>query len=100
MKSNYFDCSCSSADHTVRFIIDDDPDWPELYLEVQLNQYRGFWKRLWAGLKYIFGYESQYGHWDCWELQDKDAERLITLLNSHIANVEASRHNVSPPANK
>ena len=100
MKTNYFDCSCSSADHTIRFILDNDVDYPELYLEVQLNQYRNFWRRLWVGLKYIFGYESRYGHWDCWDIRKEDATKLIELLNQHIANVNAAPHKAPTTANK
>ena len=64
-------------------MIDDDKDDPGLYLEVQLIQHRNFFQRIWAAIKYVFGYRSNYGHWDCWLLDMRDTKGLINLLQQH-----------------
>jgi hypothetical protein len=77
METEYFDCKCMSSEHTLRFVY--DPDDNELYTEVHLSQYRNVFVRVWVAIKYIFGFKSKYGHWDCWLLKEKDCERLINL---------------------
>jgi hypothetical protein len=77
METEYFDCKCMSSEHTLRFVY--DPDDNELYTEVHLSQYRNVFVRVWVAIKYIFGFKSKYGHWDCWLLKKKDCERLINL---------------------
>jgi len=62
MKKNYIECQCGTPEHTLRFVWEEGTDWPEMYVEVCLVQYYGFFKRLWYGLKYIFGYKSKYGY--------------------------------------
>jgi hypothetical protein len=36
--------------------------------------------RLAAGIKYIFGVKSRYGHFESWMLKEKDEQRLLNLL--------------------
>lgn len=82
----HFDCGCSSAEHTLRFTLDPcmhHQYGPELYAEIYLNDHRGFWKRLWYGLKYICGFKSRYGAWDIWTMKEDDAGRLRTLLDRY-----------------
>lgn len=79
----YFSCSCSSDEHTLRFIIDEDPMFPELYTSVYLHQYRSWYKRLWIAIKYVFGYPCKYGHWDCFTLDSKDLPRMKALLSRY-----------------
>lgn len=73
-----FECSCFSTEHHFIFSWweDDDIDYPfELDLEVYLST--GPWYyRLWAGIKYICGHTSEYGHWDNTLL---DADAVIRL---------------------
>lgn len=76
--SHYFECDCHNDEHTIRFVYDKTEN--ELYLSVFLNQYRSFWNRLIVAVKYLFGYKCQYGHWDCWVMQRKDAQRLSGLV--------------------
>ncbi len=90
LKTEYFDCECSSAEHTLRFIYLEPHkiggvECPaELYTEIHLNQYRNFFKRIWVAIKYVFGYKCQYGHWDVWTLNHNDCERLRDLVNKII----------------
>jgi hypothetical protein len=62
MKDDIIICSCGSVEHQV--IIRVIKGEPEVYLTIHLQQYKSFWKRLWVGLKYAFGYTSRYGEWD------------------------------------
>jgi hypothetical protein len=79
LEPQYFDCACYSSEHTLKFTWDDEDN--EIYTEVFLRQYRNFFKRIWIAIKYIFGYKCRYGHWDCFVLQNKDAQRLKCLLD-------------------
>ena len=82
--TEYFECQCGSDEHTLKFILDLDenaePRIPELYTSVFLNHYQTWYKRLWVGIKYIFGYKSKYGHWDCFTMKHEDADRLINMV--------------------
>jgi hypothetical protein len=55
-------CECSSPEHQLIFRAFEDED--EVYVNVHLCTYDGFFKRLWTGLKYAFGHRSRFGEWD------------------------------------
>ena len=74
----YFECDCHSDEHTLSFSWDDEENL--LYTSVYLNQYRSFLRRIWVAVKYVFGYKSRYGDWDCFLLRREDAKRLEALL--------------------
>ena len=81
MKKNeytYIECDCESSQHVLRFAY--DPEENDLWVEAQLVQYRNFWQRLWASIKYVFGYKCKYGHWDCTQISGEQAKRLIDVL--------------------
>lgn len=82
MVTEFFECACFSDEHTLKFSY--DPDENELFTSVYLNQYRNVWKRIWVAVKYVFGYPSKYGHWDCFVMQPEDAERLKALLERFV----------------
>jgi hypothetical protein len=73
-----FVCSCGSLEHQVSFWLNWEDD--ELYLEIHLNNHDNFFKRLWTGLKYAFGYKSKYGHWDNIILDKEKQTELLTEL--------------------
>lgn len=81
MEHEYIECYCDSEHHLLRFTWDEDPDWSEIYLDVHLNYYYGFFKRLWYGIKYIFGFKSSYGQFDCAGLRHKQVNQLRDLCN-------------------
>jgi hypothetical protein len=64
-----------------------DDDDKLLYTEVHLRTYHNFFKRLWYGLSYAFGYKSRFGAWDEF-LFDKESERelLKYLSGCNLAN--------------
>lgn len=81
LKCEYFECSCKSPEHTLRFMLCDD----ELYAYVFLRP-EPLYKRIWNAVKYVFGYQCAYGHFDEFILHYNDADRLVTLLNKYKEN--------------
>jgi len=79
-KSIYLECSCQDRSHLV--VISRDFEHNYLYIEVQLNSYHGFFKRLWLGLKYIFNKNFNNGMWDCSLLNKSEAEQVKSFLES------------------
>lgn len=76
MKTELILCECSSPEHQI--IIHKDEDYNTVYCSIHLNNY-SFWKRLIIGVKYIFGYKSQYGAWDEIILTDKHKEQIKNI---------------------
>lgn len=79
-RPEYFECQCHSPEHTLRFWLDDDPGFPCLYASVFLDSCP-WHRRLWLGLKYVFGYKCRYGHFDEFMLRADDCDRMIAMLN-------------------
>jgi hypothetical protein len=89
MNTEYFECRCFSDEHTLKFMIDDGKAnngfaeyEPEVFCGVFLED-RSFFKRLWDGIKYIFGYKCRYGHFGNWILRTEDVERLEKLFATY-----------------
>lgn len=80
-KSEYFECSCSSSEHTLRFMLWEG-DEPEVYAHVFLAP-DPFFARIWNAIKYVFGYRCRYGHFDEFIMQPEDAERMIDLMTRY-----------------
>lgn len=89
METHYSECSCSSDEHTIRWqrwraeFINEDID-QEIFCSVYLKQYKGFFQRVWYGIKYMFGYQSKYGAFDCTILDKEEAQKLIDFLTKSI----------------
>jgi len=77
IKIEYFECACFSADHTLRFGY--DPDYGDLWLEVHLR-HDPWYKRIWHAIKHVFGYKCIYGCFDSWLMDEKDIDRMISML--------------------
>ncbi len=71
-------CSCSSLEHQIMFWKDEN----ELYIEIHLSNRDNFFKRLWYGLKYAFGYKCRYGNWDEFLFDDINQKELYNYLKS------------------
>ena len=78
-----FICSCGSMEHQAFMWRDDSYEDEPLYLEIHLTTYRSFWQRLKYGLKYAFGYKSQFGAWDELIMDKGDKERLYEFLKEN-----------------
>ena len=86
-KEKFIRCECRSLDHLIHFQYFDDEDWPELFLSVHLCNY-GFFKRLWVGLRYAFGYKSRFGHWDEVVLWRDKVEELRGFINQFLKDTK------------
>ena len=78
---HYIDCLCESPDHMIRISYDDDDCW----VEVQLNYYLPWYKRVWNALRYIFGAQPKWGgHWDVTLLDVRKAIEVRNILSEYI----------------
>lgn len=77
-KPEIFICSCGSFEHQLIFWYDEDEN--DIHVYHHIITYRNFFKRLWVGLKYAFGYKSRYGEFDSFIFQPEDLDRLNTFL--------------------
>lgn len=89
MKKDYFECDCGSKEHTFCVTSEESEDDfpPQLYFHFQLTQYRSFLKKISVAVKYIFGYQCKYGHWDTVNISENDTNKLIVLLHQHKARI-------------
>ena len=90
MKTFTTECDCHDFEHSLRFAYvpnphEDSP--PELYVEVHLCS-PGFWRRLWKGIRYIFGYKSRYGHFDEVGINRESVDQLRGWLDDYIIAYE------------
>lgn len=86
--TEFFECECSSPEHTLTFTLSLDEDEPEIYTSVFLGSYPWGWKRFKTAVRYLFGYKCVYGHWDCFQLRPGDALRLQGMLERLISHTE------------
>jgi hypothetical protein len=79
----HLDCECHSPDHIVRYSFWDwGPDeMPDLFVEVQAGHYLPWYKRIWLGIKYMFGVPSLSWH-DAF-IKAKDVDVLQKMLNDY-----------------
>jgi len=78
MKSQFYECACSSSEHTLKFIYDKEDK--ELYTSIYLCQYRNIFKRIWVAVKFVFGYRCKFGDFDCFLFKSSDIKELQKLL--------------------
>jgi len=97
VEKHYCECACSSTDHTIKLCLfgANKDDEPELYMEVQLPQRRSWYQRVWVAVKYIFGYQCRYGHWDTFSFDVESAKEMKDVLKNYLRQTkdfEASRY--------
>ena len=83
MKEKIFICSCSSLEHQIMFWQWKDENYNELYINIHLCAHENFFKRLWAGIRYIFGHRSRFGEWDEFIFRQEDLQELKEFLNNN-----------------
>ena len=69
-------CECGSIEHQIIIRLDEEEN--VAYCAIHLVHY-GFWRRVKAGFKYIFGYKSKYGQWDEFIFSQDHANQLREL---------------------
>lgn len=91
----YIECDCDHAEHILRFTRYSGLDELDksLTVNVYLSHYMGLFRRIWYGIKYIFGHKSRYGAFDCVLLNRKNVERLRNLCNAHLEMLDAEEDN-------
>jgi hypothetical protein len=52
----------------------------EIFVQIHLTSYENVFKRILTAIKYIFGYKSRYGSWDCVVLDEKTQKELVKFL--------------------
>lgn len=82
MKTLKTECDCHDPAHIMVFSLCEWNDGlePELYVSCQLNPRWGFWGRLWNAIRYIFGRQSRFGHWNEGSITAETAKALIPML--------------------
>ena len=62
-----------------------DPQYVEFCVSVKMNQYHGFFAKLWVAVKYLFGRKCKdaVDHWDTVMLKIEDVDRLIEMLQKY-----------------
>ena len=86
MHKKVIDCLCTEAEHCLHLRYFDDESKPcehLLYIEVYLQRQR-WYKRLWRGLKYIFGYKSRYGDFTEIVYDMEKGEELKIFLDEYL----------------
>lgn len=79
MEDKIIICDCSSAEHQMVLRYDDDKDLGRMvYVEIHLVPLV-WYKRLWMGIKYIFGYKCCYGNFEEMILSPKHARQIYNL---------------------
>lgn len=79
MKDELIICECGSAEHQMVLHYDDDKDLGrQVFVEIHLVPL-AWYKRLWMGIKYIFGYKCCYGNFEEMILSPKHARQVYDL---------------------
>jgi hypothetical protein len=76
MKQQLYLCSCHSPEHQMIFVPTDPDEERTIFVRVNLVK-KPFWYRLKHGIKYIFGYQSQYGAFDEMILGPEHSKQLL-----------------------
>ena len=83
----YFECACSSRDHLLTVELDEffaHDKFPliskEVVIYTSMFEYRGFFRRLYEGLKFAFLGRRGMLSWDTTILKEEDVVRLENIL--------------------
>lgn len=79
MEHNLFICECDNVEHQLIFHYDEG--WGEVFMSIHLIPESNIFKRIWNALKYICGHRSNYGDFDEFIFNPKDADKLQDITN-------------------
>jgi len=84
-KEIYLTCGCFEFAHTIKFMYweEEDRSQNEVYISYHLDT-QGFFRRLWRGIKYIFGYKCRYGEFGDTIIYKNQASQLRDFLDKYI----------------
>jgi hypothetical protein len=89
LKTELLICECNHSEHQMIIRYFEDDEYPQVYVDVCLNQL-SFFKRLILGIKYIFGYNSKYGVFDEFIMNETHINQLENVIK-HIKKVEGNK---------
>jgi hypothetical protein len=78
-RSEIIICECNNTQHQMVFHYDEGDSYPTVYVHVHLNKL-SFFKRLVYGIKYIFGYQSRYGAFDEFIVDNRDLKKFKEIV--------------------
>ena len=79
MEKVVIDCACGSNEHILIFSKNDEEDYRCVYLSYHLqNDY--WYKRIWKGIKYIFGFKSKYGNFGETIIDKTNVDKLSEIV--------------------
>lgn len=70
--TEHFRCICGSPDHQFDLSWDEEEAW----ITIHLSPAGTIFERIARAVRYVFGYRSRYGDWDCPALSEADVKRL------------------------
>ena len=80
MERQVIDCACHSDEHILLFSKNDEEDYKCVYLSYHLqNDY--WYKRIWKGIKYIFGFKSKYGNFGEVIIDKSNIDKFEEIVN-------------------
>ena len=91
MENLHLDCDCHSAEHILRFMPAFPHDRQGPMIDIQLNQYQSFWKRLKVSIKYLFTKDGS-NTWDTFVMKPTDIPVLIKFLEQQHEFLEESKN--------
>lgn len=83
--THYIECGCCPySGYTIRWSREkDEGKWDrDVYVSYHLDTNKHFFKRMWGGIKYIFGFRSIFGNFGSTELNITDIEKLIRFFQN------------------
>ena len=73
-KESFF-CACYSFEHQAHFWYNEE--WNSIFVYFSLIPSRNLFKRIWYAIKYVFGYQSRFGQYDEFIINNDDLDRYI-----------------------
>jgi hypothetical protein len=95
-KSIFFECDCHSFHHALcvshwKFDLAFSDDAP-CYISMMCHNFMGIFDRVKSSAKYaVSGGAREFGHWGGWNMREKDADRLIAVLEASLAEMEKAK---------
>ena len=87
-KQQLITCECGLTEHQFVLTLWDWGDNVEVFMEPHLSTYRNFFERVWAAIRYVFGYRCKYGEFDCVSLERKQLIQIVDFVEDALAYME------------
>ena len=82
-KHFWLDCDCLSAHHAIRVWHQCDDFQNDIILEMRVNNYKGFFRRLKEAFKYVFNFNNKNCSYDSFNLRSEDVDKLLLMLDDY-----------------